>query len=100
MKYYFLLQFKRLKRDIKSFGIDPYAGIGLFLLSFILISISLFNKLQEAAYLYSSLAIVLIYFLGSETRNQFLQSIFLKNKFLIVRLVENVICAIPFSTFL
>jgi hypothetical protein len=100
MKYYFLLQFKRLKREIKSFGLDPHAGIAVFFISFILISISLFKKIQAAPYIYSFLSLGIVFSLSNESRNQFLRSIFFKRKFQSVRMIENFLCVLPFSIFL
>jgi hypothetical protein len=78
----------------------PYAGILLFFLSFILISISFFKKLPAPSYIYSALALGVVYLQSNESRNQFLRSIFFRKKFLMVRLIENILCALPFSIFL
>jgi hypothetical protein len=100
MKYYFLLQYRRIIRGIKNFGLNPYAGIGVSLLSFFLFSMFMFKKISAAPYLYVCVAIFFIYSRESEIRNQFLKTIFPKNKLLLVRMVENVLIALPFLIFL
>jgi hypothetical protein len=100
MKYYFLLQFKRLKREIKGFGVDPYAGIAIFILSFILISISFFKKFQAAAFIYGGLALGTVFLMSNKSRNEYLRSIFFHKKFVVLRIIENILCALPFSVFL
>ncbi len=100
MEYYFKLQYWRLKREIKSFGINPHVGLFFYLLLFIVFSELIFKKVSLAPYIYPFISLIFIYTLGEESRNEFLGEIFPKNKYIRIRLYENLICAIPFSIFL
>ncbi len=100
MEYYFKLQYWRLKREIKSFGINPYAGIFFYFLLFIVFSELIFKKISLAPYIYPFISLIFTYTLGEESRNGFLKMIFPKNGYLRIRLYENLLCAIPFSIFL
>ncbi len=100
MEYYFKLQYWRIKREIKNFGINPYAGIFFYFLIFIVFSELIFKKVSSALYIYPIIALIFIYTLGEESRNGFLKLIFPKNMYIKIRLYENMLCAIPFSIFL
>jgi hypothetical protein len=100
LEYYFKLQYWRLKREIKSFGVNPYAGILFYLLSFIAFSELIFKKVNSAPYIYPFIAVIITYTLGEESRNEFLKFIFPDKKYIRIRLAENLLYAIPFSTFL
>lgn len=100
MKYYFTLQYVRLKRDLITTGLNPFLGIGIFLLSFIGVSELIFSKINYSSQLYVLFALLTVTTFGEEVRNQFLKSIFPPLKFLKVRLLENLLAAVPFSIFL
>jgi hypothetical protein len=96
LKYYFKLQYWRIKRDLTGFGINPYAGLLLYLCSFIVVSILIFKKISLAPYVYPFIALLWIYSFGDEIRNQALQLIFPRKKYHKIRLVENLAGAFPF----
>jgi hypothetical protein len=100
VKIYFKLQYNRLIRGLKHFGINPYLGIILALAAFIIISNLFFKRIAYAQYLYPLAGVFTVYLLGEKNRNEFLQSIFTSRKYHIVRLVENLILIFPLLVFL
>nr|WP_321227887.1 ABC transporter permease [uncultured Psychroserpens sp.] len=100
MKAYFQLQFKMLNRRIIDFGLPLL--IGYTLLPFVFISLSnyLFRNTEFANYVYALIAISLVSKLSEPKRNDFLKSIFSKNNYKKLRVVENVIYCLPFTLFL
>jgi hypothetical protein len=100
MKYYFLLQFRRLIRMISDYKINPFLGLIVGSLLFIWISDILFRKIIYPQYVYTGLSFLLIHSLDDQARNDFLKSIFLKKKYIRARLIENLIAAAPFFLFL
>jgi len=100
MKYYFLLQFKRLTRFIKESGLNPYLGLLLGTLLFVALSYILFLKIGYAGYIYPIIALGIINMLGNIQRNDFLKNCFSLNDYKKVRLTENLIAATPFFLFL
>ena len=100
MKYYFELQYLRLKRNLTDLGINPFLGISALLLSFIFISELILKKINYGPQLYLLSALIMASIFSEEIRNEFLKSIFPPAKFLKIRLLENLLLAIPFSFFL
>jgi hypothetical protein len=97
---YFKLQFKMLNRKIIDFGIPLLIGYTLFPFVFILMSNYLFKKTEFANYIYLLSALSIITKLSDSKRNDFLKSIFKKNKYRKLRAIENIIYALPFTLFL
>ena len=100
MKYYFLLQFKRLTRFIKESGINPYLGLGLAAILFVSLSYFFFQKVEYAGYIYSVVALGIVNLLGNKMRNDFLKNCFSISAYKKIRLTENILLATPFFLFL
>jgi hypothetical protein len=100
MKIYFELQYSRLTRGLKEFGVNPYLGILLIAGIFVLLSNLFFKKITHPPYLYPLLAILSVYPLGNVNRNEFLKNIFTQSRYLGIRLLENALVALPFCIFL
>ncbi len=100
MKYYFKLQYWRLRRSLINLGINPYIGIGFYLISFIGFSALIFKKISFSGYVYPAIALFLIYTFGEKDRNLFLKSIFPPVVYRRLRIFENLMAAVPFGIFL
>jgi len=100
LKFYFRLQYKRLLRHIKDEGLNPYLGIGIGLLLFTSFYYILFQNTPYARYIYLLTFYFGVNLLGGSKRNQFLQQLYNKKEYRILRLIENGLMAIPFSVFL
>lgn len=100
MKNYFGLQHKMLNRQMTDFGINPVFAYLLLLLAFIGLSIFLFKKTSFAEYIYILMAVSLISRLTETNRNDFLKSCFQDSFYYIIRIIENLIFALPFLIFL
>jgi hypothetical protein len=100
MKEYFQLQFRRQIRMIRDFGTNPFFGILVGIGVFIWVSFILFKKVSFPQYFYSFICLVMVSTAGEKSRNEFLQTIFTKNKYHYARLLENAIFATPFFIFL
>jgi len=96
MKEYFRLQQKLLNRKMIQFGISPYIGYSLIPIAFILVSTYLFSKTEYACYLISVLAISIVSKLSDSRRNDFLKTIFNRDNYFKIRILENLICILPF----
>ncbi|MDQ6902028.1 MAG: ABC transporter permease [Bacteroidota bacterium] len=100
MKYYFRLQFKMLNRQIIQLGISPLPGYLLSAVTFIAASIYLFYKTKFAVYVYLLFAFAFMASLNKSQRNDFLKSCFSRALCYKIRLVENLLLALPFVFFL
>lgn len=100
MKFYFILQYRRLERRIQELGVHPVVGYILIAILFPLASGYLFTKTEFAAWLYAFLALMILSTLGEVKRNDQLFSIFTKRSYHQIRILENVVVALPFITYL
>ena len=100
MKEYFQLQFKMLNRSIIDFGLPLLVGYALLTFIFILLSNYLFEKTEFANYIFGLLSFFSITKLNAPKRNDFLKSIFNKQKYRHLRIAENIVYCIPFTLFL
>lgn len=100
MKYYFLLQYERLKRFITYSGINFFLAIIIAIVGFILLSHLIFGKINYAEYVYAASCIFFVNLLGKHDRNNFLKTIYTKSNYRKIRLIENSLAAIPFVLFL
>lgn len=100
MRYYFKIQIKRIIRHIADFGVKPIIGIPLLIALFIFTSYAIFNLLDFPEYIYSILGIFYIGSLGNKEKNSFLKRLFSKKEYYKVRIIENLIFALPFVIFL
>lgn len=100
MKYYFYLQYQRLKRVTTDSGIHFITAIAIACFGFILFSTMVFGKIRYAEYIYSVIGIFLVNLLGKKERNFFLRYTFSKNNYHKIRIAENLVCIFPFVSFL
>ncbi len=100
MKYYFKLQYKRLYRIIDSTGFNPLIGVFIGFSIFIFASNLLFDKVENAKIIYPILSLFFFGKLSGKKRNDFLKNIFNNFKYKKLRLIENLILAIPFFVFM
>ncbi|PID93241.1 MAG: ABC transporter permease [Bacteroidetes bacterium] len=100
MRGYFQLQRKMLNRKIIDFGVPLPVAYILLPVLFSLFSLYLFRKTEFAPYLYGLLGLSLTLRLSEYHRNFFLRSIFSKKRYRMVRIMENLTVAMPFTLFL
>ena len=100
MKEYFQLQFRMLNRRMIDFGLPLVIGYTVIPFVFILLSNYLFANTEFAIYVYGLMAISFVSKFNESKRNDFLKSIFNKEKYRLLRVIENVIYGLPFSFFL
>lgn len=100
MRFYFTLQARCFFRGLKNYNESPYTLLIVLSLAFIFISNIFLNKVQYAAYLYLLIETIIILSLGGKTRNQFLSSLFLNKKYILLRIAENLLAVFPFMVFL
>lgn len=100
MGYYFRLQFRMLTRQIAGFGLPPFIGYLLAVPAFIGLSVLLFQKIEFAEYICFIAAVGLIAGLGNSGRNDFLKNTFSAKDYFRIRIVENLLVALPFVVFL
>lgn len=100
MKYYFQLQSRIIIRRFREMGIHPIPGILLCGIGFALLSLYLFYATSYGAAVYGAFALTILSKLSAKERNDFLKSIFSTKSFYQVRVLENVLAAIPFLLFL
>ena len=99
MKFYFKLQFKRIKRMLIDIRINPYLGLILAVILFIASSKYLFYRTSYAEWIYVLLGISVILKLGERNRNEQLISIFRKKTYYKIRFLENTFFAFPFMLY-
>jgi len=81
-------------------GFSPILGYTLAIIGFYSISVYLFSKTEFAEYFYSVISISFISKLSEKRRNDFLKTIFSINNYKKLRIIENLIFAVPFLAFL
>jgi hypothetical protein len=97
---YFKLQGVILNRRMVEFGVHPIVVYPLGLVIFVFLSDALFQQVQNAPFIYSIGALLLLFKLGYKDRNDFLRTIFNDRTYRLVRVLENGLLAIPFIVFL
>ncbi|WP_459212057.1 ABC transporter permease [Aquimarina rhabdastrellae] len=100
MKAYFVLQFKILNRKLIAFGLPLLIGYPLLLVVFIGVSVYIFSRTPYAVYIYTALALISVLKLSAQDRNDFLNTIFNKKQYRIIREIENFGLVFPFVCFL
>ena len=83
-----------------DFGLPLLIGYTLLPFVFVLLSNYLFEKTEFANYIYGLLAVSFVSKLSEPKRNDFLKSIFNKDIYKKLRLLENIIYCLPFTLFL
>lgn len=87
-------------RRLRAFGLAPVLAYPLGLILFVGLSFYIFYKTPHAAYLYPVLALSLVANLSKKERNVFLQYCFPERKYQRLRIIENLLVAVPFILFL
>lgn len=100
MKEHFLLQYKMANRRLSYWGINPLIGYILLAVGFVFVTEYLFITTQFAKYIVPAVAIHLLTKAAEINRNEFLQVIFGNIKYRKIRVIENVIICLPFSSLL
>lgn len=100
MVYYFILQWRMLNRLLKNWGLNVFLAYPLMLSSFILISKYLFLKSGYAEYVYVLIPVFLITGTAERSKKEFLRVCFSTAEYLGIRVLENVILALPFILYL
>jgi len=100
MKNYLLLQYRMINRRFAGSGMPPLLGYLLGSTFFIGGSAFIFNKTEYAGYLYVLIAYVVLLQLSDVRRNEFLKTCFDSAGYRLLRVIENLIVALPFSLFL
>lgn len=83
-----------------DFGMPLILVYTLLPIAFVLLSTYLFTKTEFAAYIFALMALSLISRLSEPKRNDFLKSIFNKQEYFSLRIIENLACCLPFMIFL
>ncbi|MFT4680032.1 MAG: hypothetical protein ACI84C_001456 [Flavobacteriales bacterium] len=96
MKFYFRLQLKRMIRLIEWAGINPYLGLALLFVVFSFSSAMIFQRIGFAEYIYPLIGLVLLSVLGRRQRSEFLNNTFTIYGYRRIRVIENLIFAMPF----
>jgi hypothetical protein len=100
MKEYIQLQIRMTNRKFKEMGISPVFAYLIFLVGFIGFSLLLFYKTALAPYFYLLIYTSLILKLSETKRTEFLKFTFKDTYFKRIRLLENLLLALPFFVFL
>jgi len=100
MRFYFILQYRMLNRQMTDFGIIPVLGYVFVLAAFSGFSLILFNRIAFAEYIYIITGLSLLVRLGETKRNQFLKTCFPDNGYCKIRIFENMIMVLPFAIFM
>ena len=102
MKEYFKLQYIMTMRKLSDYfpPIVGYLFVLLIFFAFVGLSMSLFDKTSFAPYLYVLISLYLTSNLSEIKRNEFLAICFGNERYIKVRILENIIMAVPFVVFL
>lgn len=100
MKEYFQLQIRMINRMFKEMGISPAFAYLIFFVGFSGISLFLFYKTSLAPYFYLLIFSSLSLKLSETKRTEFLKFTYKDNFYKRIRLLENLLLALPFFVFL
>jgi hypothetical protein len=100
MLNYFRLQLLLNSRKLRDAGVHPVVGFLLIAVAFIAGSFFLFYKTMYAPYLYVFMALGSVSPLSEKSRNDFLLLSFGTARYRQVRVLENLLVALPFVAFL
>jgi hypothetical protein len=87
-------------RKLRAMGFTPIVAYLLIAGLFLAGSFSLFHKIDSAQYLYLIFPLPFFSHLSNRQRNDFLRVTFLECQYKIIRLMENMLVALPFVLFL
>ncbi|MBW1296843.1 hypothetical protein [Aquimarina litoralis] len=97
MKYYYQLQYRRIYRVFKDFGTEPIIGWPIIIFLFCWISLSFFDQVLYANYIYVLIAVMFVYSFNNAKHKEFLQQHFLASRFKVIVVLNNIIKATPFG---
>lgn len=90
-----------LKRQLTDFGIHPlFLGFVIIIAAFLGFSIFLFSRSHYANYIYVLISLSVVFKYSEINRNDFLKFNFSKANYFKIRILENVLTALPFVIFL
>jgi hypothetical protein len=97
---YFSLQFTMIKRHLIDLGVHPFVGIVFLTLFFYGLSFYVFTKTEYAHYLYLLAALSMMAKYAENDRKDFLKFTYPVDQYYKIRVLENLITALPFVIFL
>lgn len=100
MIYYFNLQFKLICRYLRERGVSPMIVIPLLIILFVVFLYFLFRKTEHAALIVIGTSIYFLASLTDKKRIEFIERVFIKKDFYIIRTLENFIVTLPSILFL
>ena len=100
MKEYLALQYTITNRRFKDAGIEPILAYIILTIGFFGLSIYLFMKTEFAQYIYIFSAFTLVAKLSETQRTEFLKICFGNLQLKKIRIIENLICILPFLAFM
>lgn len=100
MSDYFLLQYKMSNRKMAGLGINPLLAYILCFAGFVLLAIYLFETTEFAKYVVMLSSLIVLIGLSEHQRAEFLLITFGDFKKKMIRIVENMLCIIPFVAIL
>lgn len=100
MKHYWLLQKIRLFRWYREIGLHPYIGLILTLVLFFIGSEILFLKLASANWIYACIGIACLSYATSSQYKEWVQTLFDRKTFHLIRVFEYIGLYLPFGLFL
>ncbi|WP_299313866.1 ABC transporter permease [uncultured Aquimarina sp.] len=100
MKYYFLLQYKRIYRSFKDFGTEPFIGYPIIIILFYWMSSSIFENILYANYIYALISIFFTYAIGNSEHRRFVKQHFSIANYRKIIVLNNMLKVTPFAMFL
>lgn len=99
--FYFELKKRIFARRMKDYGINPWLGVLILIIVFLLFSFLLFQNTKiNAAYIYTIIPFVFLLKTNNENETAFFKSIYSKKEFLAIKILQNIIIVFPFVFFL
>ncbi|MTB53563.1 hypothetical protein [Lewinella sp. W8] len=99
MRHYFELQFRRISRQLRDWGVPPVAALLLAPVAFFLLASMLMERTEFAPYLLLAFGTIPLAQLGGQARNDFLFLQFHQSTYRKIRLAENGLLVAPFLLF-
>lgn len=100
IKSYFCLQYVMTNRKLKDVGFYPIVAYLLIAGLFLAVSTLLFHWIDYAQYIYIAFPLPFFSHLSDGQRNDFLKINFFERQYKTIRLMENLLIALPFALFL
>jgi len=100
MQNYWQLQYKRIQRWLIHLGINPKVGLIIILILLFGFLKLFYLKTEFAPYIITYIYGMIVWPLSNKSRNTFLKYTFNSPQYQKIRILENLIMAIPFSAFM